>query len=91
MATSTPARIVKIYGTKSVLFGLLNPLMTSLMTSRGVPAPIEPQARVLEDAERDGQRLANEGYRVVRSDWYELPLLRIPSLRVTYELESRPR
>lgn len=44
-----------------------------------------PDERVLVRAERDGQRLANEGYRVVSSEWCELPILHVTYLRVVYE------
>ncbi len=36
-------------------------------------------------AERAGQRLANDGYRVVSSEWCELPILHVSYLRVVYE------
>ena len=80
----------RIYGKENILFALANPMLSLLFAARAVTPPAAPEARILERAERDGQRLANEGYRLVSSEWYEMPLLRTRYLRVAYE-RSEPR
>jgi hypothetical protein len=50
-----------------------------------------PDARIMKSAERDGARLAAQGYRVVSSDWYELPLFGFHFMRVTYEANEDHR
>ena len=43
------------------------------MTAAGSNVPASSQTQVIEGAERDAQRMVNDGYRVVSSEWYELP------------------
>ena len=78
-------RLVRIYGKENILFALANPMLSFFAAARAVRPPATPEERILERAERDGQRLANEGHRVISSEWYETPLLRTCYLRVLYE------
>lgn len=80
-------RVVRIYGGGGFLFGVLNPMLVLLMGRFGARG-IESEARVLEQAERDAQRMVNDGYRVVGSEWYEIPWLGAGFQKVTYELSA---
>ena len=63
---------MRIYGKAGLLAGLVGPAFAIFMNSAGTP--ISTEARVVEGAERDAQRMVNDGYRVVSSEWYQLPL-----------------
>lgn len=80
--------MVRIYGKGNVLFALANPLLTAFARTVGGEPAFTLEERVLLQAERDGQRLANEGYRVVGSQWYEVPILHVMYLRVVYERDA---
>lgn len=75
---------MKVYGGGGFLFGLLSPMLALFMTTLGTKSSIQSEERVLEEAEQDAQRMVNMGYRVVASDWYEIPMLRIGYQRVEY-------
>jgi hypothetical protein len=75
--------VVKVYGPGSFL-GLMNPVMTSLMIKLGFWDARESElTRVMEE---DAQEMANQGYRIVSSQEFKMPLLGFPYQRVTYEL-----
>ena len=75
--------VVKVYGPGSFL-GLMNPFMTSLMVRLGLWDARESD--LIELMERDAQAMANQGYRIVSSREFKMPLLGFPYWRVTYEL-----
>ncbi len=78
-----PTRVTRTYG-RWTLLGLLSPMLTSLMVSLGIWSPHEPET--LSAAQRDAQRMVDDGYRVVSSDEYAIPLFGVAFLKVTYEL-----
>jgi hypothetical protein len=53
----------------------------------GVTMTPSSEARVIPQAERDAQRMVTQGYRVVSSEWYEMPL-GLGYLKVVYELDA---
>lgn len=75
--------VVRVYGADTLL-GLLSPLLTAFMVSRGAWGPRD--AAALRAMEIDAQKMANRGYRVVSSERYELPMFGAAFQRVTYEL-----
>jgi len=74
--------VVKTYGRGSLL-GLLSLPFAFLMASRGMNGWQESAARDMED---DAVAMARQGYRVVASGEYGIPLLGITYFRVTYQL-----
>ncbi len=80
-------RIVKTYGRGSLL-GVLSLPFSYLMASRGMRGWQESAAR---DMEADAVEMARQGYRVVRSDEYGMPIFGITYYKVTYELVDEPR
>ncbi|HEY6959701.1 MAG TPA: hypothetical protein VI814_12830 [Candidatus Limnocylindria bacterium] len=79
--------MVKIYGKAGLFFGLMTAFARLLMTASGAHAP-STESRVIEGAERDAQRMVEKGYRVVSSEWYEMPL-GLGYQKVIYELADR--
>ena len=79
---SKPRVIVKTYGRGSLL-GLLSVPFAFLMASRGMNGSQESAARDMED---DAVATARQGYRVVASGEYGIPLLGITYFKVTYQL-----
>jgi hypothetical protein len=77
-----PRIIVKTYGRGSLL-GLLSLPFAFLMASRGMNGWQESAAR---DTEDDAVAMARQGYRVVASGEYGIPLLGITCFKVTYQL-----
>ena len=63
--------------------------MRALMSAVGMNTP-SLESRVIEDAERDAQRMVERGYRVVSSEWYELPL-GLGYQKVIYEVADPER
>ena len=74
--------VVKTYGRGSFL-GLLSIPFAFLMASRGMHGWQESAARDMED---DAVAMARQGYRVVNSREYGIPLLGITYYKVTYQL-----
>jgi len=58
--------------------------MTSLMVRLGFWDAQESD--VIEEMERDAQVMASQGYRIVSSQEFKMPLLGFPYEKVTYEL-----
>lgn len=81
---------MKVYGSVGFLAAVLNPLLVMVMSGLGAK-PIPSETRVLEQAERDAQLMVNDGYRVVGSEWYEIPWLGAGFQKVTYELSAPHR
>jgi len=77
--------VVKTYGRGSLL-GLLSFPFAFLMASRGMNRWQESAARDMED---DAVAMARQGYRVVASGEYAIPLLGIAYYTVTYQLVER--
>jgi len=77
-----PRVVVKTYGRGSLL-GLLSLPFAFLMASRGMNGWQESAAR---DTEDDAVAMARQGYRVVASGEYGIPLLGITCFKVTYQL-----
>lgn len=63
--------------------------LRALASAAGV-TPTSAEPRVIEEAERDAQRMVAKGYRVVSSDWYEMPL-GLGYQKVIYELADPAR
>lgn len=80
---------MKIYGKAGLLFGLMTAFLRALLTAAGA-APASTEARVIEVAEKDAQRMVEKGYRVVSSEWYEMPL-GLGYQKVIYELADPTR
>ena len=76
--------VVKMYGPGGFV-GLLNPFVTAVMVARG--SWREPEVELIE---KDTQEMAKQGYRMVSSQQYKLPLLGIAYQEVTYELVDAP-
>jgi hypothetical protein len=74
--------VVKTYGRGSLL-GFLSIPFAFLMASRGMHGWQESAARDMED---DAVAMARQGYRVVKSGEYGIPLLGITYYKVTYQL-----
>ena len=74
--------VVRTYGRGSLL-GILSIPFAFLMASRGMDGWRESAARDMED---DAVAMAEQGYRVVASGEYGIPLLGITYFRVTYQL-----
>jgi hypothetical protein len=62
--------------------------LRTMASAVGVTVAASSEARVIPQAERDAQRMLTEGYRVVSSEWYEMPL-GLGYLKVVYELNAR--
>jgi hypothetical protein len=77
-----PEVVVKTYGRGSLL-GLLSIPFAFLMASRGMNGWQQSAARDMED---DAVAMARQGYRVVASGEYGIPLLGITHYKVTYQL-----
>ena len=77
-----PEVIVKTYGRGSLL-GLLSIPFAFLMASRGMNGWQQSAARDMED---DAVAMARQGYRVVASGEYGIPLLGTTYYKVTYQL-----
>ncbi len=77
-----PEVVVKTYGRGSLL-GLLSIPFAFLMASRGMNGWQRSAARDMED---DAVAMARQGYRVVASGEYGIPLLGITHYKVTYQL-----
>lgn len=75
--------VVKVYGPGSFL-GLMNPVMTSLMIKLGFWDARESE--LIHVMDQDGQEMADQGYRIVSSQAFKMPLLGFPYQKVTYEL-----
>jgi hypothetical protein len=85
-ATGKPSGVVvKTYGRGSLL-GVLSIPFAFLMASRGMHGWQESAARDMED---DAVAMAKQGYRVVASGEYGIPLLGITYYRVTYQLADQ--
>jgi hypothetical protein len=82
-----PRRVTRIYGADTLL-GLLSPLITMFMVSRGAWGPRD--AAVLREMEKDAQTMADRGYRVASAERFELPLFGAAYEKVTYELVDPP-
>jgi len=82
-----PARIVRVYGKAGLLFGLMTAFLRTMASAVGVTMTPSSEARVIPQAERDAQRMVTQGYRVVSSEWYEMPL-GLGYLKVVYELDA---
>jgi hypothetical protein len=79
---SKPSVIVKTYGHGSLL-GLLSVPFAFLVASRGMHGWQQSAARDMED---DAVAMARQGYRVVASGEYGIPLLGITYFKMTYQL-----
>ena len=80
---------MKVYGKAGLFFGLVTMFMRALMSAAGLNAA-SSETRVIESAERDAQRMVEQGYRVVSSEWYEMPL-GLGYQKVVYELADPAR
>ena len=74
--------VVKTYGCGSLL-GLLSLPFAFLMAPRGMNGWQDQAARDMED---DAVEMTRQGYRVVASGEYGIPLLGITHFKVTYQL-----
>ena len=77
-----PSRIVKLYGLGS-LMGAWSLLVAYVLAVGGMHGWRDSAIR---DMEKDAIELAKQGYRVVSSDEYTLPLFGMGYFKVTYEL-----
>ncbi len=77
-----PRVVGKTYGRGSLL-GLLSLPFAFLMASQGMNGWQESAARDMED---EAVAMARQGYRVVASGEYGIPLLGITNFKVTYQL-----
>jgi hypothetical protein len=77
-----PRVIVKTYGRGSLL-GLLSLPFAFLMASRGMHGWRESAARDVED---DAVAMARQGYRIVSSGEYGIPVVGVTCYKVTYQL-----
>jgi hypothetical protein len=75
--------VVKVYGPGSFL-GLMNPFMTALMVRLGFWEARESE--LVGAMERDAQDMASQGYRIVSSQEFKMPLLGFPYWKVTFAL-----
>jgi hypothetical protein len=75
-------RVVRTYG-RWTLLGLLSPLLTAFMVSRGVWGSREGET--LRAVEEDAQRMANAGFRVVSAEKYAVPFFGVAYVKVVYE------
>lgn len=81
-----PRYIAKTYGRGSLL-GVLSLPFAYLMASRGIHGWQESAAREMED---DAVAMAKQGYRVVTSGEYGMPVFGITYYKVTYERGDPP-
>jgi hypothetical protein len=82
--------VIKTFGRDSLLVWL-NPFLSALQAAVGFRIGFRSDADLLQKMEEDALDMAKDGYRVVSTDRYDLPLLGIPTqtayyYRVTYEL-----
>jgi hypothetical protein len=85
--TREPHRlVVKNYG-RGGLLGLISPLFAILMARQGMNGWQQRAAREMQD---DAVAIARQGYRVVSSEEYTMPLFNITYYKVTYELSLSP-
>ena len=88
-------QIVRTYGRDSLLVWL-NPLISALQATLGLRVGFRSDAEVLQKMEADTLRMAEQGYRVVSADQYNVPLFGLRNekatwYKVTYELTEGPR
>ena len=79
------AVVVKTYGRGS-LFGLLSIPFAFLMANRGMNGWQESAVRDMED---DAIAMSRQGYRVVATGEYGIPVLGITYYKVTYQLADQ--
>jgi hypothetical protein len=86
---SKAVRVTRIYGRAGLLFGLMTAFMRMWASAVVGTMPASSREHVIEGAERDAQRMVTQGYRVLSSEWYELPL-GLGYQKVIYELNEKP-
>ncbi len=79
--------VVRTYGRGSLL-GLLSPILSFFMASRGMNGW---QQSAVREMERDAAEMAGRGYRILTSEEHEIPLFGAVWFRVTYELRDPSR
>lgn len=67
---------------------MLTAFLRTFMAAAGVSPTLSSETQVIEQAEQDAQRMVNRGYRVVSSEWYELPF-GLGYQKVVYELDRQ--
>jgi hypothetical protein len=80
--------MVKLYPSY-ILLGMVNPFMYLLMLAmQGASGRLRSAAQEMDD---DAVEMARRGYRIHSVEELETALIRMPYLRVTYELVDPPR
>lgn len=80
--------VVKSYGRDSLL-ALANPLLTLLMRTLGLQVRVKSEDQVEREMERGAQEMFARGYRIARTEQFEIQPFGAVWYRVTYELAER--
>ena len=84
--------VVKQYGRDSILFAAVNPVMTAILVGMlGMKGPLQSDERIALAMEKDAASMARQGYRIVSTREYRMPLFGVTYQKMTYELADPRR